>query len=220
MGDNFRDKERQDKMDAEAKQKEPVRQAIAESKPFSDSGKRTDLVDAPIISMNPVSVEKAEETNKTSHPKKDEKHLKVSKANKIAPGEDPNKKYSETGYPFDDLEVDEGVFVPTEVGKTTDKLVESMHKAIYRQRYLHSEVERDEDGDEILEMLCVKTRKRNEDGTIQLHPDLSPIEGANFVQRPKLVSARNYMLRAVTKDWDLGDGKKAPSDGVFIIRTV
>lgn len=217
MGNDFKDKERQD---TEAKQKEPVRQAIAESKPFSDSGKRTDLVDPPIISMNPVSVEKAEETNKTSQPKKDEKYLKVSKANKIAPGENPNKKYSETGYAFDDLEVDEGVFIPTEVGKTTDKLVESMHKAIYRQRYLHSEVERDEDGDEILEMLCIKTRKRNEDGTIQLHPDLTPIEGANFVQRSKLVSARNYMLRAVTKDWDLGDGKKAPSDGVFIIRII
>src|ERR1700761_4644866 len=159
MGNDFKEKD-----------KEPVRQAIAESKPFSDSGKRTDLVDAPIISMSPVSNDKIEE-GKGGKNKKDEKHIKVSKANKNHPTDDVYQKYSETGYPFDDLEVDEGVFVPTEPGKTTDKLVESMHKAIYQHRYLHSEVERDEDGDEILEMLCIKTRQRNEDGTIQLHPD-------------------------------------------------
>lgn len=182
------------------------------------SGRRTDLVHAPLQSINPTS---NDSTAKNSWPAKSDKakFLIVDKANLAATDGTTDTPYH-SRYPFLDLEADQGVFIPVKPGDTVDALVERLHKDIYRTREYLAEPEKDENGDEILEMLCVKERKRNADGTIQLGSDGKPITGANFVQRPKLVSARHFTVRAVIKDYDLGGGKKAPEDGAMVIRSM
>lgn len=183
-----------------------------------NTGKETGLIHAPEVSLEPTSQDSADKNN-SNWRSQEKKFMIIDDANKASTDPDkPDVAYYKQ-YPFLDLELDQGVFIPNRPGLTTDDLMAQLHRDIYRTREFLAEVERDENGDEILECLCVLPKKRNEDGTVQLEGG-KPIVGANFVQRPKLVTSRHFTVRSVVKDYDLGGGKKAPEDGVLVIRSM
>lgn len=120
-------------------------------------------------------------------------------------------------YPYDKMKVDEAFFVPTQPNDTTDKLLVKIHKSVELAKQRYGEIEVNEDGDEILEVLTVKTRQRNSDGTIKL-TNGKPVLGADYYQRPKYIYTRNFIAKAVTKGQELADGVEAEGDGVVVVR--
>jgi hypothetical protein len=128
-------------------------------------------------------------------------------------------RYYDSVYPYNDIDVEQGVFIPVKDGQNIDQLSAQLHKAIAGTRYQHAEIERDINGDEVYETVTVMSTK-SENGKLILNNDGSPQMNPNSIQRPKLMYARNYILRSARKDDDLGDNQKAPSDGVLIIRTI
>lgn len=178
-----------------------------DSKPFKGSGKSAHLVDPPIVSMSPIS----KSDNEGGKPKI------ISDAADIFLSDEEIGKQQ---YPFHDLEVGQGFFIPTGENKTTDNLMEKMYTAVFNARTQYAQVARDEHGDEILEQLTIKTRKRNDDGTIQLDGGDVPIPGANFVHKPKLIHYRDFIVKPVAKDDPIGKNDKAEADGVLVIRVL
>lgn len=174
---------------------------------LKNSGKDVGLVDPPIKSVAPVSSSQTIGDNKNQ--KKDIK--KFSDVSKLI-GDDGQEEY-----PFEDLELGEAFFIPTQPNNTTDNLLAKLHKSINSAKQKYGEVEVNEEGDEIWEVLTIMTKKRNEDGTIQLENN-KPITGADFHQRPKYIYTRNFVAKAVTKDQEFSDSDKAPADGVVVIR--
>lgn len=166
-------------------------------------GKETGLIHAPIVSVNPSSGHEVKE---------DKKEYKVF--DNIFDHDD-NK---DEEFPFNKLKAGQGFFVPATEAMSTDALVEKFNKQINDERLRYAEVERDENGDEILEVVTIKTRKRNEDGTLQLEGG-KVITGANQSHRPKYIYARNYMVRSVVKDDEIGHSK-ADNDGVLVVRVI
>lgn len=128
-------------------------------------------------------------------------------------------RYYDTVFPYNDIDVEQGVFIPVKDGQTIDQLSAQLGRAIAGSRYQHGEIEHDINGDEVYETVSVMSTK-TENGKLVLNSDGTPLMSPNSIQRPKLVYARNYILRTAKKDDDLGDGQKAPSDGVLIIRTI
>lgn len=183
--------------------------AVADSKPYAGSGKDVGLVNPPIVSVNPSSGNEQDTDKKAKH--------KVIKGADEFLCLDPNANYD---FPFADLKLDEGMFIPNDAGMTTDKHMEKMYPVIYRLRQQYSEVARNEEGDEIWEQITIKVRKKNDDGTLQLEGDGKPIEGANFVHLPKLIPLRDFTVKAVVKGDKIGGSVKAPSDGVVVIRVI
>lgn len=124
-------------------------------------------------------------------------------------------------YPFADLSVGQGVFLPVEPNSTLDKLNDDVHKSILLSRRAGI-VELNQFGDEVHEQVIIKTRKRNPDGTLALDHG-KYIYGADPVTRPKLLCGGednpSFMIRSVLKDEviDNSDGK-APFDGALVIR--
>lgn len=94
-----------------------------------------------------------------------------------------------------------------------------MYTTIATVREHYSEIMRDEKGDEILENVTVKTRKKNDDGTFQL-TDGEVIVGANFTHMPKMIYSRNFVAKPVVKNSKVGEGFNANEDGVVVIRVV
>lgn len=120
-------------------------------------------------------------------------------------------------YPYSDLDVGEAFFVPVEPNHTTHELLIKMHKDVEQTKQRYGEIEVTEDGDEIWEVLTVRTRERNADGTIKL-VDNKPILGADYLQRPKYIYTRNFIVKEVKKDQDYSKGNKFDADGVLVIR--
>jgi hypothetical protein len=131
----------------------------------------------------------------------------------------PNIKDEDFKYPFNKLEAKQSVFIPVEPGNTIDKLMADLHHQIEIFRRNTADIEKDEKGDNISEMIITHTKKRNADGTIQLNDGDKPIEGANQTIRPKYIYARNFIVRALIKDEEIvKDGQKAESDGALLTR--
>jgi len=150
---------------------------------------------------------------------KDEGFQKIAKPNSKL----DHSEYTKTvtpKYPFNDLEVGEGLYIPVEPNSTTDKLMEKVYKDVANSRMAFAEVERDENGDEIWDVIIIKTRLRNADGTFQMGAYGKPLESASQTSKPRLVYARHYAVKAVLKDDDIGEGAKAPNDGVLVVRQV
>jgi hypothetical protein len=190
-------------------------QALSDGpKPFEGSGKDVYKPHvAPIQSINPTSEEQG---NKANAPQDTSKFITVAKANtKITHADKPSGVMS---YPFNDLEVGGGLYIPVEQNSTTDKLMEKLYREVANARMAFAEIERDEKGDEIWDCVIVKTRLKNDDGTFQMGAYGKPLEGANQTIVPRYVYDRHYAVKAVVKDDDLGEGQKAPHDGALVVR--
>lgn len=120
-------------------------------------------------------------------------------------------------YPFDELKLEQGFFIPTQPNSTTDVLLAHMQERIERIKKRYGSIETDEHGDDVWESVLIRNKKRNDDGTVQLQHG-KPITGANQTNRPKYIYTRNFVVKPVVKGQELGDKVKADADGVMVIR--
>lgn len=91
-----------------------------------------------------------------------------------------------------------------------------MHKQVDQFRKQNSEVEKDEDGDDVMEDVAINKKKRNDDGTIQLDGD-TPRLGIKSGFRPRLIGP-TFIVKAVVKGDELAENNEADGDGVLVIR--
>lgn len=192
-------------------------QALADPKPFSGSGRDAYKAFAPVESVNPTSEQQGDKTGRWGEVDQD-KFQKIDKPNTMLDHSD-HTKGPKAFYPFNDLDIGQGLYIPVEPNSTTDKLMERLYKDVANARMSFAEVERDENGDEIWDVVIVKTRKRNEDGTFQMGAYGKPLEGANQTSKPRLVFSRHFAVKAVIKGDDLG-GSEAPHDGALVVRQI
>lgn len=176
-----------------------------------EGGKDMGLVKAPIVSMHPTSQPQGDAKAKIG-----EHHI-IDDANIRLNHYMHESAYSEINYPFEDLEIGQGMFIPVEENGTTDKLMSKVYKQVDQFRKQNSEVERDENGDDVMEDVCINQKKRNEDGTVQLDGD-TPRLTVKSGFRPKLVGP-NFVVKAVVKgDHINGEDNEADGDGALVIR--
>ncbi len=181
-------------------------QAIADPEPFKDSGKDIAQIHAPIVSLHPTSGNQDNE-------KKD--YEVFDNANRFLNHTGPRYDFA---YPFMDIEIGQGFFVPVQQNSNIDKLIAHLHRAISAFHKQTSVEEKDENGDDVMESVTVLPKKRTPDGIIQLDSAGKPIVGANHTNRPKLVHMAQFAIKAAVKGDDIADGKKAESDGALVIR--
>lgn len=195
-------------------------QALDDPDTRKQSGKDIGLVDAPLVSINPTSG-----NQKLTGDGKQPKDYKIfDHANQRLNNPAASTYVSEFRYPFDKLEIDQGFFVPVTEGTTTDKLMDQVHDQINIYREQTAECEKDKEGNDVWESVVIQTKKRTDDGVIQLDSFNKPIVGANQTNRPKLIYAANFIARPVVKGdnmLDEGKGEEiADSDGVLVIRVL
>lgn len=173
-----------------------------------EGGKDMGLVKPPIVSLHPTSQKQGEADAKIG------KHKIIDNAN-FKLGVDTSG-HVDFNYPFSSLVVSQGMFIPVEENSTTDKLMLKLYKQVDQYRKQASEVERDEDGDDVMEDVAINKKKRNDDGTVQLDGD-TPRLGIKSGFRPKLIGP-TFAVKAVVKGDELAKNNKADSDGALIIR--
>lgn len=180
---------------------------------LNNSGKDISKVNAPVVSLNPSS-------GKTLDSEKALDNIKFIDNPNRYQGSQMNFKY-----PFDELEMDQGFFVPLEAGQNTDNLIADIQKQIYMFQQQTGECEKDQNGDDVWESVVIQTKKRI-DGVIQLEPNGKPVVGANQTNRPKLIHSANFIVRPVvagdeiTYTDDDSEGEKAETDGALVIRAL
>lgn len=178
-----------------------------------EGGKQMGLVHAPVTSMHPTS---AQQGNEDAQPKN---FRIVDKANVKLSHYIHEQGHHEFAYPFSDLEVSQGLFIPVGKNDSTDNLMNVIHKQVDQYRKQNSEIERDENGDDCMEDVAINVKKRNEDGTVQLDGD-TPRMTIRAGFRPKLIGP-SFAVKAVVKGDKItagDDGEEADSDGVLVIR--
>lgn len=183
--------------------------ALGTTKQFEGSGKDMGLVKPPITSMHPTSGEQSEDTEAKEFKIIDDANFKLNH-------HIHKDGHYQFAYPFEDLNVGQGMLIPIPKGQTTDKFMIHMHKQIDQYRKQNSEVERDEEGDDVMEDVAINKKKRNDDGTIQLDGD-TPRLGIKSGFRPKLIGP-TFTVKAVVKGDELAEDNEAENDGVLIIR--
>lgn len=147
----------------------------------------------------------------------DDKNLVIfNEVNPELIADDPDKVYV-ANYPFVDLKIGQGFFVPNQKEQTNVQAIESMRKEVALAHDYYSEAEVDINGDEVWETIIVKNRARNPDGTLKL-VDGKIVEGADSVTRPKLISSRQFIVRVIVKDETLINDKKSVDNGVLVVR--
>lgn len=176
--------------------------------PFRDSGRNDGLVNAPIQSIHPTSQKQGGDVDAWG----EKKNFKIIDNVNLALGKDEQK----FAYPFVDLEIGQGIFIPVEQNGTTDQLVAAVHRQVDAFRKYASSVEHDENGDEVMERVIIKEKKRNDDGTIQLSGN-EIRTGANQTSREKLIGP-NFAVKAVVKGDAIAEGNEAEGDGVLVVR--
>lgn len=119
-------------------------------------------------------------------------------------------------YPFD-ISIGQGFFVPLGDGDTLDKLVVAMSKQVNQYRIQNSQIETNDEGDNVLETITIDAKQRNPDGSFKLDGEGVPKVSIATVMRPKLIGPM-FMIKAVHKDDNMGDEVSAESDGVLVIR--
>lgn len=130
----------------------------------------------------------------------------------------PTTSQIELNYPFEDLDVGMGMFVPVEENSTTDKLMSKLFKQVDQFRKQYSEVEVDENGDEVLESIAVNQKMRNDDGTVKMDGDKPRLTIGKSGMFPKLIGP-SFAVKAVVKgDIIEGEDTEADSDGALVIR--
>lgn len=186
--------------------------AFVRSTTDKTTAKESTLIGAPEVSMSPTSGDSSEKQDNSWG-----KSKRLIIDNAIAPR--PQTPHDFSDHPILQLERDQGMFVPNRPGATTDELMRQLYKEVYQLRAFGAQVEKDINGDDILETIIVEEKKRNDDGTIMLTAG-RPVVGALQENRPKLIHPCNFTIHAVTKDMEIAEGQKAPEDGVLIIRVV
>lgn len=174
-----------------------------------EGGKEMGLVKAPITSLHPTSQE-PEAKAKIEPQFIDDANFKLNHYL-------PEAGHVEFDYPFADLEVGQGFFIATET--TTDTLMSKLYKQVDQYRKQSSEVDRDENGDDIMIDLAINQKKRNEDGTVQLDGGV-PRLGIKSGFTPKLIGP-TFVVKAIVKGDKLAagdDGQEADKDGALVIR--
>lgn len=175
-----------------------------------EGGKDMGLRHAPIVSMHPTSEKQGDANAKLGE------YSIIENANFKLNHYLPEIGHVEFNYPFEDLKLNQGMFIPVEEKSTTDALMAKLYKQVNQYRKQNSEIERDEDGDDIMEDVAINKKKRNEDGTVQLDGDI-PRLGIKSGFRPKLVGP-NFVVKAVVKGDEIGENNKADRDGALVIR--
>jgi hypothetical protein len=183
-----------------------VNNALLKSADEPEGGKEMGLVKAPTVSLNPTSAKQVDA--------KKIKPVFIDAANFKLNHYLPEAGHVAFDYPFTDLKVGQGFFMAVET--TTDALVSKLYKQVDQYRKQNSEVERDENGDDVMEDVAINQKKRNEDGTVQLDGGV-PRLGIKSGFRPKLIGP-NFVVKAVVKGDTIAEGKEAESDGVLVIR--
>jgi hypothetical protein len=182
-------------------------QAISDSRPLSESGKDISQINAPIVSIHPSS------GNNTEQDKKEFEAF--DNANRFLNHTGPRYDFA---YPFLDMDIGQGFFVPVQQNSNIDKLIAHLHRAVDAFHKQTSVEEKDENGDDVMESVTVLPKKRTQDGVIQLDSAGKPIVGANHTNRPKLIHMAQFVIKSAVKDDDLADGRKAEGDGALVIR--
>lgn len=126
-----------------------------------------------------------------------------------------NEEY-DSSYPYGDLEVGQAFFIPNEQNQSTLQNLDTVHKSIAKARTFYAEPEVNENGDEVWETVTIKHRHRNTDQTFKLTGDDKPIETAEMLTRPRLISSRHFVAYPILKGYDYGS--KAETDGVLVVR--
>lgn len=175
-----------------------------------EGGRDESQVAAPTVSMYP-----------TSQPQGDAKaevgeHRIIDKASMKINGHIPEATHIESKYPFGDLEFGQGMFIPVEEHSTIDKLMATVFKQVDQYRKQNSEVERDENGDDIMEDVCINKKQRNDDGTVKLDGD-TPRMTVSSGFRPKLIGP-NFAVKSVVKGDKISENDEAEADGALVIR--
>lgn len=173
-------------------------------------GKDMSQIDAPIVSMHPTSEPQGDQKAKIGE------HRMIKNANFKLNHYLPEIGHVEFNYPFEDLELNQGMFVPVEENSTTDALMSKLYKQVDQYRKQASEIDRDENGDDIMIDLAINQKKRNEDGTVQLDGD-KPRLGIKSGFTPKLVGP-TFIVKAVVKGDQLAKNNEADGDGALVIR--
>lgn len=171
-----------------------------------EGGKDMGLRHAPIVSMHPTSERQGYQKAK--------EHRIIEKANFKLNHYLPEIGHVEVNYPFERLDLNQGLFIKVE--STTDALMAKLYKQVDQYRKQNSEIERDENGDDVMEDVAINQKKRNEDGTVQLDGD-KPRLGVKSGFRPKLIGP-NFVIKAVVKDDKIGENDTADGDGALVIR--
>lgn len=177
-------------------------------------GRDESQVHAPTVSLNPTSQPQgdgAEDEEEAEYDIIDGASLKLYSSTV------PEQAWVDFKYPFDELEFGQGMFIPVPKGGTTDGLMNKIHKMVDQYRKQNSEVEKDEDGDDVMEDVAINKKMRNDDGTVMLDGD-KPRLGIKSGFRPKLIGP-NFAVKAVVKgDIISDDDYEADNDGVLVIR--
>lgn len=184
-----------------------VEHGLLHTKDQQEGGKEMGLVKAPIVSMHATS-KLPDDTKEKVKPKL------IEDANFKLNHYLPEQGHVEFDYPFEDLEVGQGFFIAVET--TTDALMAKLHKQVDKYRKQSSEIERDENGDDVMLDVAINQKKRNEDGTVQLDNGV-PRLGIKSGFQPKLIGP-NFVVKAVVKGDSLAENNEADSDGALVIR--
>lgn len=184
-------------------------QALGDTQTFEGSGKDMGIRGAPIVAMHPTSKNVAD-------PNKPKEFKMIDKANFKLNHHIPINGHYEFAYPFEDLKVGQGIYIPLPENMNVDKFHIHMHKQLDQYRKQASEVEKDENGDDVMEDVAINQKKRNDDGTIQLDGD-TPRLGIKSGFRPKLLGP-SFTVKSVVAGDELSHGNEAEGDGVLVIR--
>jgi hypothetical protein len=177
-----------------------------------EGGRDEGLVNPPTVSLNPTSEDQTAERQKSDYKVVDYANFKLNHFIH-------ENGHMEFDYPFDELDLNQGMFIPIEPNGTTDQLMSKLYKQIDQYRKQNSEVERDENGDDVMEDVAINVKQRNDDGTVKLDGDV-PRMTIKAGLRPKLIGP-NFVVKAVVKGdalTDKEDGEEAEHDGALVVR--
>jgi len=178
----------------------------------AEGGRDEGQIAAPTVSLYPTSQPQGDAKAETGeHRIIDRASLKLNSTTIGAAA------WVDLNYPFEEMEVGQGMFIPVEQNSTTDKLMAKVHKQVHQFREQNSEVAKDEMGDDILESIAVNQKMRNEDGTVKLDGDKPRLTIGKSGLFPKLLGP-TFAVKAVVKGDEIGEGEEAEADGALVIR--
>jgi len=181
-----------------------------------EGGRDEGLVNPPTVSLHPTSQPQGDaEAEIGEHRMIDEVNFGMFTTSV------PTATQMDLNYPFEDMDIGQGMFVPVEQGSTTDKLMAKLYKQVDQFKKQYSEQEVDENGDTVMEDVAINIKLRNDDGTVKLDGDV-PRLGIKSGFRPKLIGP-NFAVKAVVKGDKIGwkgedNYEEAEADGALVIR--